>query len=90
MEEDDDDGRSLERTPTEQLFSDEIEYDRVFKSRPKIATSPVWSPGGDDDPDGVTGIDLRDVDREDEEVGEDGGYEASWMDSPSHKRRVRW
>lgn len=94
-EEDHDDenteSKSLERTPTEQLFSDEVDYDRVFKSRPKIATSPVWSPGGDDDddPDGVTGIDLGDVDREDDEMGEDGGYGASWMDSPSHKRRVR-
>ncbi|KAF5849659.1 hypothetical protein GGP41_005143 [Bipolaris sorokiniana] len=83
----------LERTPTEQLFSDEVDYDRVFKSRPLIATSPVWSPGGgedDDDPDGVTGIDLRDVDQDDdEEDGEEGGYGGSWMDSPSHKRRVR-
>ncbi|KAJ5059561.1 HAUS augmin-like complex subunit 6 N-terminus-domain-containing protein [Bipolaris maydis] len=82
----------LERTPTEQLFSDEVDYDRVFKSRPLIATSPVWSPGGgedDDDPDGVTGIDLRDVDQDDDEEGEEGGYGGSWMDSPSHKRRVR-
>ncbi|EUC50997.1 hypothetical protein COCMIDRAFT_80788 [Bipolaris oryzae ATCC 44560] len=83
----------LERTPTEQLFSDEVDYDRVFKSRPLIATSPVWSPGGaeddDDDPDGVTGIDLRDVDQDDDEDGEEGGYGGSWMDSPSHKRRVR-
>ncbi|EUC28557.1 hypothetical protein COCCADRAFT_9094 [Bipolaris zeicola 26-R-13] len=82
----------LERTPTEQLFSDEVDYDRVFKSRPLIATSPVWSPGGgddDDDPDGVTGIDLRDVDQDDDEEDGEGGYGGSWMDSPSHKRRVR-
>ncbi|KAJ4363205.1 hypothetical protein N0V83_010325 [Neocucurbitaria cava] len=36
--------RSIERTPKEELFSDEVDYDRVFKSRPRIATSPVFSP----------------------------------------------
>jgi hypothetical protein len=86
---------SIERTPTEQLFSDEIDYDRVFKSRPRIATSPVWSPDGapggqeeydDEDPDGVTGIDLGDVDQDDD--GEDQ-FKESWMDSPSQKRGVR-
>lgn len=81
--------RSIERTPTEHLFSDEVDYDRVFKSRPRIATSPVWSPDGrgggeeGEDPDGVTGIDLADVDVSDEE------QEGSWMDSPSRKRGVR-
>jgi hypothetical protein len=77
------------------LFSDEIDYDRVFKSRPRIATSPVWSPDGatggqeeydDEDPDGVTGIDLGDVDQDDD--GEDK-FKESWMDSPSQKRGVR-
>jgi hypothetical protein len=86
---------SIERTPTEQLFSDEIDYDRVFKSRPRIATSPIWSPDGatggqdeydDEDPDGVTGIDLGDVDQDDD--GEDK-FKESWMDSPSQKRGVR-
>ncbi|KAG9192511.1 hypothetical protein G6011_11245 [Alternaria panax] len=86
---------SIERTPTEQLFSDEIDYDRVFKSRPRIATSPVWSPDGaaggqegydDEDPDGVTGIDLGDVDQDDD--GEDR-FKETWMDSPSHKRGMR-
>ncbi|KAI4921644.1 hypothetical protein J4E90_000070 [Alternaria incomplexa] len=88
---------SIERTPTEQLFSDEVDYDRVFKSRPKIATSPVWSPEGGvggqeefgsdgEDVDGVTGIDLGDVDQDDD--GEDR-FKESWMDSPSHKKGVR-
>lgn len=31
-------------TPKELLFSDEAEYASVFKSRPKIALSPVYSP----------------------------------------------
>ncbi|KAL1800070.1 hypothetical protein ACET3X_000412 [Alternaria dauci] len=86
---------SIERTPTEHLFSDEIDYDRVFKSRPRIATSPVWSPDGaaggqeefdDEDPDGVTGIDLGDVDQDGD--GEER-FKETWMDSPSHKRGTR-
>jgi hypothetical protein len=80
---------TLERTPTEVLFSDEVDYDRVFKSRPKIATSPVWGPGGeeeDEDVDGVTGIDLGDVDQDDDEEG----FTKSWQDSPSQKRGVRY
>ncbi|ORY00669.1 HAUS augmin-like complex subunit 6 N-terminus-domain-containing protein [Clohesyomyces aquaticus] len=36
--------KSGERTPKEELFSDEVDYERVFKSRPKIAQSPVFSP----------------------------------------------
>ncbi|CAA9961685.1 hypothetical protein PTMSG1_05062 [Pyrenophora teres f. maculata] len=90
-DQDDEDADSIERTPTEQLFSDEVDYDRVFKSRPRIATSPVWTPGkepsGDDDEDvdGVTGIDLGDVDQDDDE----DGFTQSWMDSPSRgKGRV--
>jgi hypothetical protein len=78
---------SVERTPTEQLFSDEVDYDRVFKSRPRIATSPIFSPGveqEDGDVDGVTGIDLGDVDQDDE----DDGFTKSWQDSPSQKRGV--
>jgi hypothetical protein len=33
-------------TPKEELFSDDVDYERIFKSRPKIATSPVFSPVG--------------------------------------------
>jgi hypothetical protein len=74
------------------LFDDEIDYDRVFKSRPRIATSPIFSPEKDrfdfDDDDEVTGIDLGDVDMSD---GEDaGGFTQSWADSPSRRTgRVR-
>jgi len=85
------DAESIERTPTEQLFSDEVDYDRVFKSRPRIATSPVWSPGTepgteDDDVDGVTGIDLGDVDQDDDE----DGFTQNWMDSPSRRKGVQY
>jgi hypothetical protein len=84
-------GTDPERTPKEALFSDEIDYDRVFKSRPRIATSPVFSPPQngefeDDegsDVDGVTGIDLGDVDQDDD--GEDG-FTKTWADSPSRMR----
>jgi hypothetical protein len=80
---------TLERTPTEVLFSDEVDYDRVFKSRPRIATSPVWGPGGEEeeDVDGVTGIDLGDVDQDDDD---EEGVTMSWQDSPSQKRGVRY
>lgn len=37
-----------EITPKEKLFSEEAEYESVFKSRPKIAMSPVMSPSLDD------------------------------------------
>lgn len=77
-------------TPKEILFSDEVDYDRVFKSRPRIATSPVFSPGigdgdedDDDDVDGVTGIDLRDVDQDDDDA-------MGWADSPSRRPGVRY
>jgi hypothetical protein len=36
--------RSGKSTPKEVLFSDEAEYESVFKSRPKVAMSPVYSP----------------------------------------------
>jgi hypothetical protein len=88
-----------ERTPKEALFNDEIDYDRVFKSRPRIATSPIFSPAqGDDeeeydddddeDVDGVTGIDLGDVDQDED----DDGFTKSWADSPSRMRagKVRY
>lgn len=80
-----------ERTPKETLFSDEVDYDRVFKSRPRIATSPVFSPpqmeneedyDDDEDVDGVTGIDLGDVDQDED----DDGFTKSWADSPSRMR----
>jgi hypothetical protein len=68
--------KSAEKTPKEELFSDEIDYDRVFKSRPRIATSPIFgTPGGDGDDggeeydeydEGVTGVDLADVDCEED------------------------
>ncbi|KAF1838289.1 hypothetical protein BDW02DRAFT_565110 [Decorospora gaudefroyi] len=77
---------SIERTPTEVLFSDEVNYDRVFKSRPRVATSPLWAgQEEDEDVDGITGIDLGDVDQSDEE-GEEGM--GCWADSPSKKRGI--
>lgn len=85
---------SVERTPTEVLLSDKVDYDRVFKSRPRIATSPIFSPavvvghGGEpgEGSDGefeeeVTGIDLGDVDQSEDS---DGG--GGWQDSPSRRK----
>lgn len=77
----------FEKTPKEDLFSDDVDYERVFKSRPKIATSPVFgTPAeGTDEEDfdeGVTGVDLADVDDDDEE----DDYE---QDSPLRRRAYR-
>jgi hypothetical protein len=89
---------TIERTPTEVLFTDEVDYDRVFKSRPRIATSPVFSPPGGDageygsdgdgegDVDGVTGIDLGDVDQDDDD---EDGFTKTWNDSPSRRVATR-
>ncbi|KAL6711006.1 hypothetical protein ACN47E_006881 [Coniothyrium glycines] len=88
--------RSIERTPTEVLFDDTVDYDRVFKSRPRIATSPVFSPpqeggyagedaSGDEEveyDDDITGIDLGDVDQDDED---EDGFTKTWADSPSRR-----
>lgn len=70
-----------ESTPKEQLFSDDAEYASVFKSRPRVAISPVpESEGHSLPPDGF------DVDEEDEESeGEDDGRlgpEQQWASSP--------
>ncbi|KAF2877667.1 HAUS augmin-like complex subunit 6 N-terminus-domain-containing protein [Massariosphaeria phaeospora] len=99
----------LQRTPKEVLFSDEVDYERVFKSRPKVATSPVFgSPGGgsasldgcdalnDDDgeaedafDEGVTGVDLADVDAADELYEfENGGAGDGFAWDNSPLRRV--
>lgn len=72
-------------TPKEALFSDEVDYDRVFRSRPRIATSPVWSPDGGEGEgfdEGVTGIDLGDVDCDEDEMG----WEGMGAESPSRGR----
>lgn len=68
-------------TPKEDLFSDDIDYERVFKSRPRIAQSPVFSPaeqgferGGegdgvrDDEDDDVSGLGIGGVEDYDEGV----------------------
>lgn len=81
--------KSTEKTPKEVLLSDDIDYDRVFKSRPRIATSPAFSPpqgggyDGEGDGDemgweeGVTGIDLDDVDQDEDGDGFIGMVEGS-------------
>ncbi|KAF3043743.1 hypothetical protein E8E12_009338 [Didymella heteroderae] len=83
------------RTPREDLLSAaDIDYDRVFKSRPKIATSPIFSPekymnyeGEEENPyeEEITGIDLGDVDMDD---ASDDGFTQTLDASPS-KRPVR-
>lgn len=42
-------GKKGDSTPKEYLFSDHADYDHVFKSRPKIAQSPVFTPQHDEE-----------------------------------------
>lgn len=80
------------RTPREDLLSAaDIDYDRVFKSRPRIATSPIFSPekymnyeGEEENPyeEEITGIDLGDVDMDD---GSDDGFTQTLDASPSKR-----
>ena len=86
--------KSSEKTPKEDLLSGDIDYDRVFRSRPRIATSPIFSPekyapnhNEDLDEDAyeeeITGIDLGDVDQSD---GEDNdGFTQTLANSPSRR-----
>ncbi|KAF2113453.1 HAUS augmin-like complex subunit 6 N-terminus-domain-containing protein [Lophiotrema nucula] len=92
--------RSGDRTPKEELFSDDVDYDKVFKSRPRVAQSPIFSPsvanaaeddddedaddgdfsglGVDDYDEGVTGVDLDDVDADEDAEG----FTQAWENSP--------
>jgi hypothetical protein len=69
-------------TPTEKLFSEDAEYSSVFKSRPKIALSPVWSP---DSP--SHGMGMARLDEGIESDGDDGGGEGYLGSSPLANRR---
>lgn len=63
------DGRSASRrifTPTEQLFEASADMDSVFKSRPKIAQSPIMSPSLADGEDFSMVGALRELDDDDE------------------------
>lgn len=76
-------------TPRDELFSDEIDYASVFKSRPRIAQSPINSPAVHVTPLGDFNLD-RDVDVD---VDGDGDgfedYSALGMNSPSVRRTWR-
>ncbi|KIW06134.1 uncharacterized protein PV09_03297 [Verruconis gallopava] len=75
-------------TPTEKLFSDDAEYASVFKSRPRVALSPVFSPedaerlslGGQSPK-----LDLDEIDRAEEE--DDAGQISGFRTSPLATRR---
>lgn len=55
-------------TPKEQLFDESAEYASVFKSRPRIALSPMLSPNRSTfDMDSVLGKDIEQMDLSDEE-----------------------
>jgi hypothetical protein len=70
-------------TPTEKLFSDDVDYASVFKSRPRIALSPVFSP---DEHSSFAGLDESlDSDGEEGDSSELGGGFAT---SPLARRKV--
>lgn len=81
-------------TPRDELFSDEVDYASVFKSRPRIAQSPVNSPTvhvtplGDFDLDKDVDVDV-DGDGDMDEAGGFEGYSALGMNSPSARRTWR-
>lgn len=93
-----DEGGSGTKTPREDLLAAEsdIDYDRVFKSRPRIATSPIFSPekyatydggplAGEEEYEDITGIDLGDVDMSDGEDGFTGTLDASPSKRPGRR-----
>lgn len=57
-------------TPREQLFEASAEYDSVFKSRPRVAYSPVMSPSvlEHDEDDSMIGA-LKGLDDDDAALG---------------------
>jgi len=86
---------SEQKTPKEDLFSDQVDYDRVFKSRPRIATSPVWgtpdAKGGREEAEdrgAYSGEEeefdegVTGVDLADVDCDEDGDVTVAWENSP--------
>ncbi|KAH6612030.1 HAUS augmin-like complex subunit 6 N-terminus-domain-containing protein [Boeremia exigua] len=81
------------KTPQEDLLTGDVDYDRVFRSRPRIATSPIFSPekylnfDGEGDENAyeeeITGIDLGDVDQSDDE--DEDGFTQNLANSPSKR-----
>ena len=65
----DESGEARDTTPRDELFSQEADYASVFKSRPKIACSPVMSPvAGEGDleevEERIRGLEVDDVDED--------------------------
>jgi hypothetical protein len=61
-------------TPTDKLFSEEADYESVFKTRPRVALSPVWSPD-------TSSLSLN-------EAMNGEGDEEVWESSPLANRRL--
>ncbi|GLA46256.1 hypothetical protein AnigIFM63604_009049 [Aspergillus niger] len=68
-------------TPRDELFDEEADYASVFKSRPRVAHSPVASPAVHISP--IGDFDLS----PDEEIDLDGGDEEYVQDTPLASRR---
>ncbi|KAF1987489.1 hypothetical protein K402DRAFT_462790 [Aulographum hederae CBS 113979] len=79
-------------TPTDTLFSVDVTYDSVFKSRPKIAVSPVGTPdlsvaGEGRGLDGLVDVDV-DVDMDEGGDGETELWEGAVGSSPLRERTL--
>ncbi|KAL2012518.1 hypothetical protein VTN00DRAFT_43 [Thermoascus crustaceus] len=71
-------------TPMEQLFEQDADYASVFKSRPRIATSPMFSPAVHVDP--VDDVSDVDIDEDDER---DMSFNENLMSSPLVRSKMR-
>lgn len=71
-------------TPMEQLFEQDADYASVFKSRPRIATSPMFSPAVHVDP--VDDVSDVDIDEDDER---DVSFNENLMSSPLVRSKMR-
>lgn len=72
-------GAAGRATPKDKLFEEDVDEMSVFKSRPKIAASPLMQPGEDDDVDGVSELGVGSADEYGygDGEGESGGWESS-------------
>lgn len=81
--------RAPSRTPTprDDLFEDDVDYASVFKSRPRIAQSPVSSPAVHVSP--LGDFDLHGAGAGEEGMDQEGfeGYSELGLDSPSVRKR---
>ncbi|KAI9720193.1 MAG: hypothetical protein M1812_003011 [Candelaria pacifica] len=78
-------GATRKVTPKEDLFSQEADYASIFKSRPKIALSPTFSPTSEV---GLPALDSL-LDSVDENGNDQAGESDDWGSSPLVRAKAR-